>query len=546
MTQLQSRPVNTRIGHQLDDPTALIRDTESVLGESLYTVRRRLMRAQCQAAFVQGFERVLPVVFIATTGYVVVCVVDRWSPSVAAWGGAWLGISTLIASAVWFYPVMFTIFAPTSVRETAERLDLATGGHNRVATALDLARQSILSECDYAAIDDGIRQLLRVKDKMPFLSPRPLRVGRDVLLLALTIMLLLSTRLVSRRDQSRIVLLEPVLPGEASVVPRADIKSIRQTDKPQIPAATAAVAMTAASASGPSGANSAAPVSAKATAPAAASAAADKENAAMAMAAPDDAATPQPAGERDHSPGTDTSSPSTGKPAHTQAMHINAPTPAPTPTPSDVGASGAARSAAASGAGATPKSPAARSGHKKPTDAPNGGGAAGTSAPPADAPPPDPSTAGDGDGASVQTEQPLPNSGGFSSTPSTGADSKGSGRTVGEGAPKKSRGVAPLMLGVRQPDLFQGRRLPGPDERTKLLLPSERDPGPPAPAAEAAARTTDERPADRYAVPGDLRGAVGTYFQKFHADANPPDAKPTAGPDAKPDAEPAVPGPKAE
>ena len=47
-----------------------------------------------------------------------------------------------------------------------------------------------------------------------------------------------------------------------------------------------------------------------------------------------------------------------------------------------------------------------------------------------------------------------------------GDQAGGTDPAVGRNPPKKSRGVAPLMLGALEPDLLQGRQMPGPDRAT--------------------------------------------------------------------------------
>jgi hypothetical protein len=95
----------------------------------------------------------------------------------------------------------------------------------------------------------------------------------------------------------------------------------------------------------------------------------------------------------------------------------------------------------------------------------------------------------------------------------------GNGKQPGGGnAPKKSRGVAPLMLGTREPDLFEGKKLPGVVEHTELPVPPQPTPDSPAAATITAARDGDESVVSPYAVPAEMRQLVSDYFHQFHSD----------------------------
>lgn len=98
------------------------------------------------------------------------------------------------------------------------------------------------------------------------------------------------------------------------------------------------------------------------------------------------------------------------------------------------------------------------------------------------------------------------------------------GQSGGNDAPKKSRGVAPLLLETRMPDLFQGRPLAGPQQRSfSSIKPEPAAPIPAAPITTAQTNTTardgDEQPVPRYEVPPDLRQQVGDYFRLYEQNA---------------------------
>ncbi len=111
---------------------------------------------------------------------------------------------------------------------------------------------------------------------------------------------------------------------------------------------------------------------------------------------------------------------------------------------------------------------------------------------------------------------------------STSLAAGGNGQSGGENAPKKSRGVAPLLLGTPAPDLFEGRPLPGPDERTRLQVTPRPAAGEPAAAAPAAPRRDDEPAVPAFRVPGRVAARmVDDYFERFHQEAGPQSTDPT-------------------
>ena len=85
------------------------------------------------------------------------------------------------------------------------------------------------------------------------------------------------------------------------------------------------------------------------------------------------------------------------------------------------------------------------------------------------------------------------------------------------------------LLGTREPDLFQGRQLAGPDERTKLQVPPRQSPGQQQPDASAAQRTGDEQIVPNYRVPASMQRLVSEYFQKYHTDGKSTNGKATEG-----------------
>jgi hypothetical protein len=74
------------------------------------------------------------------------------------------------------------------------------------------------------------------------------------------------------------------------------------------------------------------------------------------------------------------------------------------------------------------------------------------------------------------------------------------------------------MLGTREPDLYEGKKLPGLDERTELPVPPQPTPDSPAAATITAARDGDESVVSPFAVPAEMRQLVSDYFHQFHSD----------------------------
>lgn len=96
----------------------------------------------------------------------------------------------------------------------------------------------------------------------------------------------------------------------------------------------------------------------------------------------------------------------------------------------------------------------------------------------------------------------------------------GNGRG-GPTPPKKSRGAGALLLGVPVPDFVQGRLLPGTSRLSRQTIPPQRQPGDPAAAADTANRSVNEPAVERFDAPSDSRDAVKRYFLTLHRDPDP-------------------------
>ncbi len=124
---------------------------------------------------------------------------------------------------------------------------------------------------------------------------------------------------------------------------------------------------------------------------------------------------------------------------------------------------------------------------------------------------------GQHDSGSKRTGQPgLSRGSGSESNDATG----GNGQGGGQNSPKKSRGVAPLLLGTRQPDLIPARVLEGPDERTKVDSPQRSNPELPADARTVPSRQGAEPIVDIYRIPAADQRTVQEYLETYHEQAD--------------------------
>jgi len=102
-----------------------------------------------------------------------------WKPYVGM-----LAAAALVAVAATLIPA---VRRRPELGETAERLDLACNDHNRVATALCLARQERTTPFARAAIRDGLTCLHMIKDTPPRRRLRPFDAGRTFRAIALCV-----------------------------------------------------------------------------------------------------------------------------------------------------------------------------------------------------------------------------------------------------------------------------------------------------------------------------------------------------------------------
>ena len=156
--------------------TALRVECEDLLSAARRRVHRAAVRAQTPIAL----DRALVVLAGAAGAYALLrlgCVLAG-APVTAGWR-----LPACLLVAVALVPVVVTIATawrhPPSLTESAERLDLGAGSHNRIAIALALLEQDGLTGFTQAAVEDGLIHLRRLKNGAPCVTPVTFRWRRS-------------------------------------------------------------------------------------------------------------------------------------------------------------------------------------------------------------------------------------------------------------------------------------------------------------------------------------------------------------------------------
>lgn len=120
---------------------------------------------------------------------------------------------------------------------------------------------------------------------------------------------------------------------------------------------------------------------------------------------------------------------------------------------------------------------------------------------------------GNSSGQKGDTKSTGINGQGAENTESTGGGGSGSGQS----GSKKSRGVGTGLLGVRTPDFFKGQELPGPEQQN--AMPAAPNPSNQIPALPSAAkpRQDDESSSDMTHTTADEAGMANAYFSRLRA-----------------------------
>jgi hypothetical protein len=195
--------------------------------------------------------------------------------------------------------------------------------------------------------------------------------------------------------------------------------------------------------------------------------------------------------------------------------------PATATDPDDAAAPGGAPAAGetppADTAGAGPQGaatpPAADASPSSAGSSPPPGGGSGAPPPDSKGPPPEPRQTA-GNPPTGPSRDAAPKQAGPSAPPGPADKANGKGQGGTGGAAKRSRGVAPLLLETRLPDVFAGR--PRQDPSLRTVVPAR----PPSVADEPAGLQPPvvpghELPVTSYEVPPESREQVGDYCQAY-------------------------------
>jgi hypothetical protein len=503
--------------------------TDRVDQDLVHTVQQGLARAaakihaaQLRAAASRGLARAAWVIAGTAGGVAVVVAVERFTSAASVMTLriiiAWFAAAGLLA---WALVVVAAIGVARrrklNLSHVAERLDLAAVDHNAIATALELALSGERSPFAEKAIAVGIEALRLAGDTQPIDLPEPVAdrrgwaaaaIGSATMALAFLVPSHRLNQFVARdsRNAMSAALVSESLPGDAQHTPQV------------IPPRTPMIVPGSAGPVSPSQASAAASNSHAAQSSlgqASESTGSSSDNSALTAAAasnapPSDPAThpptpaqpaqaPQPAGPMDNAQG--------------QRMQLSAARRA---------AAEEALSKASPRGGSDGQTDQGADLSRDPQRGSSGSGSPSHAKLSKDSTKSDPNASGTAaDAAPNATGHPS------SGSLSTGLEVGGHGQSGGQNPPKKSRGVAPLLLGTPEPDLFEGPQLAGPDERTRLQIAPQPLPADPAPAAAVAARRDNEPPVPAYRVPAESRHMVDDYFERFHEDADPHPIVPT-------------------
>jgi hypothetical protein len=423
----------------------------------------------------------------------------RWYGMELTVPGVIAGLGGLICIAVFAFAMATALRTRSSIDEVAERLDLAARSHNAVATAMDLLRGTELSAWEQRAITDGLTAVKSINSLTPTLPPVRQFRRRVLLLPACSGVLLVGALLVPFNLASY-----PganISPADASLLPQSH-SSVIAPAPPKVSEQARMDSEVARSSGGAAkaGAHSRAGESGDASASAGSTSSGEPAGSVGRTAG-------FRSDQQQQDPQRGAGSPKAGQ----QSSAL-----------SDANALQTASFGSASPDAAQSNSPPAGSSGGSTAQSKQGGEKGGSGSGQAGSPSNSPSDksqsgSGAGSGAGGKSSKDGQGSGkGMGSGDGTGKN----GQSSGPSPVKKARGVAPLMLGSREPDFLQGRELPGPDERTQLQMPPQ--PGPESSSADATIppREPAEPAVEDYQVAPAARATVQRYFDQYHQDAD--------------------------
>lgn len=473
------------------------------LERGLAAARRRLHRARVKAA---GLRAIPP-----GLGLLAALAALGLAARSACWwagvdpGGLWgvyagaVPAALVLVAGAHLVPVLLRPVTPAAA---AERLDLATANHNRIATAVDLAGRGDASPFAAAAIQDGLDHLRRLQDRSPYVEPPVLRWRRVAGLLAAA--LLLNAAMLVPGPPAPAA----VPPGPSADVPRdadrpAALPGAMQEREPRETPPRPHVARAATSSAPPNRQAGPAirPPGARPTEPAAGAGGEGRAAAApLAREAMGAGAAAGAAG------GSAAVRGGAARPGRSRALAPPAAVPGRAPPPL---AESAAISAGTAGGGAA--SPVTHEWLQR-----EAAGEDERAEPEAEEPDEQQRGSGQRGGLqpSLKDRQESPSRELGLSGPQDGPPGSGRG---GPTPPKKARGTASLVLGVPVPDFVKGRLGPG---ATKVV--QERVAPTPLAAergvtSAAAERAVPEAAVQRFEAPPELAAAIRAYLVALHA-----------------------------
>jgi len=149
------------------------RDARREILNGLGPARRTVLAARKKGALDTGLKQGASIFLILVAvhfGWELLAAVSGFPAPVLS-AAAVLGLAVLVAAAPIAVRVYFAGGQAISLKEVAERVDLAAGNRNRIATALDLSRGPI-DAFRAAAVLDGMRALARARAVAPIVPPR--------------------------------------------------------------------------------------------------------------------------------------------------------------------------------------------------------------------------------------------------------------------------------------------------------------------------------------------------------------------------------------
>lgn len=465
----------------------------------LQALRQMLRKARCRVAR----RRILCKLATAADLALIVLVVAAGAVVLSALAGtalaslAWrLAAAGAMAILILLAAVVRGWWEMPSDAAAAQRLDLSAQLENRVATALELAAAGEGSSFARAAVGDGLRALRSHAAESPAIDPVQWNTRRKGVLAGAAVVL------------ATLALLMAMLPGRGGVGPgpllplanqQAAVNGARPTTSRPVPATQQAQRPS------PADATTAPPGSAAASAQRGMGEASSGRQSGAAAASGMASATSGGAG----SPlaGKAASAGRTGNPPRRPASPQPAESRQQPATETPAGASTIAGGAAGGGRSMKVENTWQQ---RDLTDGHNADELQGD-VPEADA---------NSENAHRGTVQPVLQDRNASPTRELGiSSSKGAGGTGrgGPTPPKKARGTGSLLLAAPLPDFIPGQLLPG---ASKVIHESTR-PRPlrreAPPAADAAARTTDESVLPRFDVPPELTESAWRYYQSLRS-----------------------------